>query len=571
MRFSKLLPPVVSQLKGYDRAAFLQDLGAGATVGFVLVPQAMAYALVAGVPPIIGLYTALVPVIVYALIGSSRHLQVGPAAILSLIVAASITPLAGNDPARYLSLAILLSLMAGTIQFCLGAARLGFLANFLSHPVLRGFTMAVAIVIGASQLEYLLGIDVPRSNLAYETVAEVARNIQSVQGATLAIATGCMVVLILINRLNKHIPGALIVVALGAVAVWGLGPAAAGVHTVGRVPSGLPHFHVPAWTSSDVRHLIPGAFTVAFIGLMDSTAVGKAYASQFKYRLNSGQEFMALGLANIIGSFFQSYPAEGGFARTAVSVHAGAGSTLSNLASAAVVAMTLLFLTPLFVYLPNAALAAIIVVAVAGLLDMSEVKFLWRTDRLDFYLMLLTFGATLVLGIEEGILVGITTSLLLVIYQSSRPHTAITGRLPGTSVYRNVERHPDALVSAAIVVYRVDASLYFANAPYVRDEIEDIVVNDRSVRIIIIDAYPINRVDATGAQMLTDLILDLRSRNVSVLFAGVKGPVMDILVPAGVVDLVGESRFFAEIRSAMDAAEDMLPESRHRVDVPSAM
>jgi len=210
------------------------------------------------------------------------------------------------------------------------------------------------------------------------------------------------------------------------------------------------------------------------------------------------------------------------------------------------------------VYLPNAALAAIIVVAVTGLINTDELKFLWRTDRLDFYLMIVTFFATLVLGVEEGILVGISASLLLVIYQSSRPHTAITGRLPGTSVYRNVERHPDALVTAAVVVYRLDASLYFANAPVFRDQIEDIVNDDPEVRIIIIDAYPINRIDATGAQMLHELIVELRSRQVEVLFAGAKGPVMDVLEPAGIVDLVGREHFLSEIRFAMDAAEDIL-------------
>jgi SulP family sulfate permease len=361
--------------------------------------------------------------------------------------------------------------------------------------------------------------------------------------------------------LNRHIPGALVVVSLGALTVWVLGLDRMGVHTVGNVPSGVPHFELPAWSTAEVKALIPAALTVAFIGLMDSTAVAKAYASRFRYKLDSGQEFMALGLANILGSFFQAFPAEGGFARTAVSVRSGAGSTLSNLASALVVAMTLIFLTPLFVYLPNASLAAIIVVAVSALLKTDELRFLWRTDRLDFYLMLVTFASTLVLGIEEGILVGITASLLLVIYQSSRPHTAITGRLPGTSVYRNIERHPDALVTAAVVVYRLDASLYFANAPVFRDQIEDIVADDQEVRIIIIDAYPINRIDATGAQMLTGLVLELRSRNVQVLFAGVKNPVMDVLLPAGVVDLVGRDHFFAEIRPAMDAAEELLEES----------
>ena len=558
MRLPRIELPLIPLLRGFSRAALVRDIGAGATVGVILVPQGMAYALIAGVPPIYGLYTALVPVIVYALAGSSRHLQVGPAAILSLIVASGITPIAGNDPARYLSLAILLSLMAGVIQFSMGAARMGFLANFLSHPVLRGFTMAAAIVIGLTQLEHLLGIEVARSSLVSRMIKEALDHVASTDGATVAISIACIVTLAVLSRWNRHIPGALIVVGLSTAVVWIFGLDQNGVHTVGRVPSGLPHLDIPDWSLTDVQRLIPAALTVAFIGLMDSTAVAKVYASRFRYRLDSGQEFMALGLANIFGSFFQAIPAEGGFARTAVSVRSGAASTLSNLASAIVVAVTLIFLTPLFVYLPNAALAAIIVVAVTGLLNTDEVKFLWRTDRLDFYLMIVTFFATLILGVEEGILVGITSSLLLVIYQSSRPHTAITGRLPGTSVYRNVERHPDALVTAAVVVYRLDASLYFANAPVFRDQIEDIVSDDREVRIIIIDAYPINRIDATGAQMLHELIVDLRSRQVEVLFAGVKGPVMDVLEPAGIVDLVGREHFFSEIRFAMDAAEDIL-------------
>ncbi|HUF10324.1 MAG TPA: sulfate permease [Rhodothermales bacterium] len=563
MRLPRIELPLISLLRGFSRAALVRDIGAGATVGVILVPQGMAYALIAGVPPIYGLYTALVPVIVYALAGSSRHLQVGPAAILSLIVASGIMPIAGNDPERYLSLAILLSLMAGVIQFSMGAARMGFLANFLSHPVLRGFTMAAAIVIGLTQLEHLLGIEVARSSLVSRMIKEALDHIASADGATVAISIACIVTLAVLSRWNRHIPGALIVVGISSAVVWAFGLDQTGVHTVGRVPSGLPHLEIPDWSFTDVQRLIPPALTVAFIGLMDSTAVAKVYASRFRYRLDSGQEFMALGLANIFGSFFQAIPAEGGFARTAVSVRSGAASTLSNLASAVVVAVTLIFLTPLFVYLPNAALAAIIVVAVTGLLNTNEVKFLWRTDRLDFYLMIVTFFATLVLGVEEGILVGISASLLLVIYQSSRPHTAITGRLPGTSVYRNVERHPDALVTAAVVVYRLDASLYFANAPVFRDQIEDIVNDDPEVRIIIIDAYPINRIDATGAQMLHELIVELRSRQVEVLFAGAKGPVMDVLEPAGIVDLVGRDHFLSEIRFAMDAAEGMLHGASH--------
>lgn len=567
MRLPRIELPLISQLRGYNRSAFLGDITAGATVGVVLVPQAMAYALIAGVPPIYGLYTALVPVVVYALAGSSRHLQVGPAAILSLIVASGVTPLAGDDPERYLSLAVLLSLMAGIIQFSLGAARLGFLANFLSQPVLKGFTMAAAIVIGLSQFEHLLGIEVPRSSLVVDMVTNIVRAIDQTHGPTVGIAAACVLTLIVLSRLKRTIPGALVVVILGAAAVWAFGLTDNGLHVVGVVPSGLPRFSVPDWSFRDLQELTPVALTVAFIGLMDSTAVAKVYASKMKYRLNSGQEFIAVGLANILGSFFQAVPAEGGFARTAVSVRAGAASTFSNLVSAGIVVMTLLLLTPLFVYLPNAALAAIIVVAIAGLLDTEEIRFLWHTDRLDFYLMLLTFASTLVLGIEEGILVGIGTSLLLVVYQSSRPHTAITGRLPGTTVYRNVERFPDALITAAVVVYRLDASLYFANAPFFRDQIEDILNSDPQVRVIIIDAYPINRVDASGAQMLRELLLDLKQRGVIVLFAGVKGPVLDVLTPAGIVDLVGRENFLADIRSAMYAAEDFLEDRAPQLDV----
>lgn len=521
----------------------------------MLIPQGMAYALIAGLPAIYGLYAALVPLLVYGVFGTSRQLAVGPVAMVSLLVAAGVGPLAGSDEGRYVELALLLALMVGIIQLLLGLARFGFLVNFLSHPVLSGFTSAAALIIGFSQLKHLLGIDLPRSTAIHEIIRSAVFRLAEASAPTMALGFGAIVALLALKRWKPTFPGALSVVVAGTALVGWLSLESRGVRIVGEVPSGLPGLTVPELDGSDLRALFPVALAISLVGFMESIAVAKVYASRKRYGIDASQELVALGLANVAGAAFQSFPVTGGFSRTAVNAQAGARTTIASLVSTGVIALTLLLLTPLFHDLPNAVLAAIVIVAVAGLVDLGEIRFLFRVNRQDLALLLLTFAATLALGIEEGILVGIVASLVLVIHQSSRPHTAIMGRIPGTTLYRNVERYPEAIRSPGIEVIRMDASLYFGNSLFLRERLQRLVRERPKLRAVVLDAYPMNRIDSTGVATLRASIEDLERQGVRLILAGVKGPVMDALRRARIAEHLGSAAFHHEVHGAMEALE----------------
>ena len=547
--------PLVEQLADYGQAKLQGDLSAGLTVGVMLIPQGMAYALIAGLSPIYGLYASLVPLVVYALFGSSRQLAVGPVAMVSLLVAAAVAPMAEGQPEVYVGLALLLSLMVGVLQFGLGLARFGFLVNFLSHPVLSGFTSAAAFIIGLSQLKHLLGIELPRSNYIHEILWAAAGKIGATDPITLAVGLGSVALLVGLRWWNEAIPGALVAVAGTTLTVWALGLHEAGVAIVGSVPSGLPAPSTPPLDWGTIQQLAPSALAIGLVGFMESIAVAKVYASRHRYEVDANQELVGLGLANIAGAFFSAYPTTGGFSRTAVNDEAGAKTNLAGLVSAGVIALTLLFLTPLFYYLPKAVLAAIIMVAVFGLIEWREALHLWRVDRQDFALMMLTFVATLGLGIETGILTGVIVSLIVVIYQSSTPHTAIMGRLPGTETYRNLNRNPKALTKSEIVVVRMDANLYFATVEPFRDLMLTVDAEGEALRAIVVDMYPVNQIDSTGVDALAEVIETCRRQGIALYLAGVKGPVRDVLDRAGLSEDLGPERFFLEVHDAVEAAE----------------
>jgi SulP family sulfate permease len=547
--------PLLSQLADYDRDQLRGDLSAGLTVGVMLIPQGMAYALIAGLPPIYGLYASLAPLVVYALFGTSRQLAVGPVAMVSILVAAAVGPIAGGDAALYIGLALLLSLMVGLLQFGLGVARFGFLVNFLSHPVLSGFTSAAAVIIGVSQLKHLLGIDLPRSHLVHEILWAAVTHLGSVHGPTLALGLASMALLLALRWWAPSLPGALVVVAGATLGTWALGLQESGVAIVGGVPGGLPSPSMPPLHWGYVQQLAPSALAIALVGFMESIAVAKVYAGRHRYEVDANRELIGLGLANVAGAFFSAYPTTGGLSRTAVNDAAGARTTLAALVSAGIIGLTLLFLTPLFYFLPKAVLAAIVMVAVAGLVDGNEARYLWRVDRRDFALMGLTFLATLTLGIEQGILVGVIVSLIVVIYESSTPHTALMGRLPNTETYRNLKRNPEAMTRSHVVVVRMDANLYFATASPFRDLVLDLDVKDPALRAIVVDMYPVNQIDSTATHTLRKVIETCRRNGVRLYLAGVKGPVKDVLDAAGLSDELGPDRFFLEVHDAVEAAE----------------
>ena len=558
------LLPIAGQLETYGREKLTGDLSAGLTVGVMLIPQGMAYALIAGLPPIYGLYASLVPLVIYALFGTSRQLAVGPVAMVSLLVAAAVGPIAGGDTQLYIGLALLLSLMVGLLQFGLGLARFGFLVNFLSHPVLAGFTSAAALIIGLSQLKHLLGISIERSHYIHEILWTAVQKAGAVDPMTLALGLGSIALLVGLQWWKKSFPGALAAVVVTTLATWGFGLHEMGVAIVGSVPSGLPAPTMPPMDAGAVGNLVPSApsaLAIGLVGFMESIAVAKVYAARHRYEVDANKELVGLGLANVAGAFFSAYPTTGGFSRTAVNDQAGAQTNLAAIFSAGIIALTLLFLTPLFYFLPKAVLAAIVMVAVFGLIEWEEVVHLWHVDRTDLALMGVTFTATLGLGIEQGILTGVIVSLIAVIYQTSQPHTAIMGRLPDTSTYRNLRRNPEALTKSHVVVVRMDANLYFANASAFKDLVLEADVKSPALQTIVIDMYPVNRIDSTGVEALEEVIETCRRHGVTVLLAGVKGPVRDVLDDAGVSNDLGVDNFFLEVHAAVQRAEAIAEES----------
>jgi sulfate permease, SulP family len=544
--------PIVETLRSYNRDKFSGDLSAGVTVAIMLVPQGMAYAILAGMPPVYGLYASIIPLLLYAIFGTSRQLAVGPVAMVSLLVIAGVGELADVGSDRFIHLAIMTALGVGVFQFLMGIFRMGFMVNFLSHPVLSGFTSAAAIIIGASQIKNLLGLELPRSKQVFEIFDAAIRNAGSIEPFTAIIGVGSIVTIVLLRKWKKTFPSALIVVVIGTILTAFFGLQAHGVTVVGEVPTGLPSFELPGLSIDDYTALFPIILVISLVSYMESIAVAKAIATKRGYKVDANQELIALGGANIGGALFQSFPVTGGFSRTAVNDQAGARTTIASVITALLIGLTVLFLTPLFYYLPNAVLAAIIMVAVAGLFDAREMVHLWKTDKKDLAMLAVTFLATLFLGIEEGIAIGVVLSIILVIYSSTRPHVAEIGRLGSTTNFRNIDRYPEARVDDDILLYRFDSNLYFANVEYFRESLEErISRRGDELELVILDASAIINIDSTGIHALMELIRDLKLRKITFYIAGVIGPVRDKMKTCGITELMGEENFFFDVNDAV--------------------
>ena len=562
------LIPALDWIPQYNRQQLRGDLLAGVTVGVMLIPQGMAYAMLAGMPPIYGLYASLIPLVIYALLGTSRQLAVGPVAMVALLISSGVGQLAAISSDEYIALTLLLTLMVGAIQALLGIFRLGLLVNFLSHPVISGFTSAAALIIGFSQLKHLLGIPIPRSHHIHTILFQAVGKWDQVHWPTLLLGAVAIVLILVLKRVHKLIPGPLVAVVLGTVAVVVAGLDQSGMQIVGTVPEGLPGYSAPLSGFNRWQELFPIALTIALVGFMESIAVAKAIQARHKnYQIDSNKELIGLGMANVIGSFFQSFPVTGGFSRTAVNDQAGAQTGMASILSAILIAVTLLFLTPLFYYLPKAVLAAIIMVAVFGLVDWKEAVHLWKTDKKDGLLLLLTFLATLSLGIEAGIGVGVLASVLMTLYKSAYPHIAILGQLPDSDHFRNIKRYPQAKELANIRIIRFDAQLFYANAGIFKERILQSIAqrSERNVETVILDASGINALDSTGVHMLRDLHEDMRNRSLRLVFAGVKGPVRDALQRNGLIPELGPAHFYFSVSDAVAAIRgDHFPEEYRR-------
>jgi SulP family sulfate permease len=520
----------------------------------MLVPQAMGYALLAGLPPIHGLYAAVAPLILYAVLGTSRHLAVGPVAMDSILVAGAVGAIAVIGTENYILVAAALGMMVGAIQAGLGFLRAGFLVNFLSRPVVAGFTAAAALIIAASQLGHLLGVDLPRTHHVHRVVWGAIQSASDWSWPTLVIGALSIAALVVSKKRLPRFPAALFVVVASTLAVWALGLSTRGVSIVGEVPAGLPGFSLPSVDSEILTLLIPAAATIALVSFMEAISVGRVFAQANRYDIHPNRELIALGFANLAGGATGGYPIAGGFSRSAVNVRAGARTQLAALVTCAVVVITLLAFTRAFFYLPKAALSAIIVAAVAGLIDIPGAAEVYRVKRADFYLLVLTFFATLSLGIQWGILVGIAASVLLFLVRTTRPYFAVLGRIPESQTYLNAARHPHAETLPGIILVRVDAQFYFGNVSFLKETVRKLVRDsDTPVRYFVLEAAGVNDLDSAAAATLAELDEELASQGVRLVLTRIKGPVRDVLHRAGLLEkLASEGRVYLSTHRAIE-------------------
>lgn len=519
-------------LAGYRREQLPGDLTAGLIVTVMLIPQSLAYALLAGLPPEVGLYASILPLLAYAALGSSMTLAVGPVAVASLMTASALQPLAAAGSPEYAALAVTLALLSGLMLLAFGLLRLGFLAHLLSHPVISGFITGSALLIAIGQARHLLGVSSGGGN-AVEQLVSLVRALPDTRPVTAAIGLGAVAALVLARRTlgqrlaGKLAPMAVVVLATAATAFWQL-DRSAGVRIVGEVPAGLPALGLtlPGW--GETLALLVPALLISLVGFVESVSVAQSLALRRRERIQPDRELLGLGAANLASALSGGYPVTGGFARSVVNFSAGARTPLAGVVSAALMAVVLAALTGWFHYLPHAVLAATIVVAVWNLIDLQALREAWHYDRADALALLATAAGVLLLGVEAGILAGVALSLGVLVWRASRPHMAVIGRLPGTEHFRNVERH-DVETRPGLLALRVDENLFFANMPRVEERIAADLAADPSVQRVLLVCSGVNQIDTTALGVLSDLEARLAEQGIRLQLAEVKGPVMDRL------------------------------------------
>lgn len=552
--------PFLKWLPNYSRSLWYGDIIAGLTVGVLLIPQGMAYALIAGLPPVFGLYAALMPQVVYAFLGTSRQLAVGPVAMDSLMVAAGLGALQVSGLENYIAMALFLSFFMGAVQLLLGVLKMGFLVNFLSKPVISGFTSAAAVVIGLSQLKHLLGFTIQGSSQLHVMLIQLFEALDKIHILTLGIGATGVILLVLLKKYVPKLPSALVLVILGILLVYFLKLEDFGVKVVGNIPKGLPNFQAPKLDEIPFLELIPLSVTLALVAFMEAISVSKSLEEKEKnYEVDANQELIALGAANMIGSFFQAYPTTGGFSRTAVNNQAGANTGMASWVSAIVVGLTLLFLTPLFYYLPKAVLGAMILVAVSKLFDVNYPIQLWKQNKDEFFLLLGTFIVTLFMGITQGILLGVIASLILMVYRTSQPHIAVLARIEGSDYFKNIHRFNNLKERDDLLIIRFDAQLFFGNKDYFKKKLDALIEPKKdTLKAIVLNAESISYIDNSANAMLIQYIETLKNQNIQLFIAGAIGPTRDVLFHNGIVKVLGKENLFVRTYEAVDCFDGIV-------------
>jgi sulfate permease, SulP family len=546
--------PVARELPAYRGGTLRRDLLAGVTVAALALPAAMAYAELAGLSPVAGLYALLLPTVAYTLLGSSRQVIVGPEGSIAALVATAVAPLAAGDPAQYGFLAALLALLVGAVFLVARLVRLGWAADYFSRAVLIGYLHGVAVVLIVGQLGKLLGLDIDaRDPLAQ--LAELAREASGLSATTLAVGALCLAALLLLRWRVPGIPGPLVVVVLAIAASATLGLAASGVAVVGEIPSGLPGLQVPALRLGDVLDLLPAALGIFLVSFADEILTARSFAGRHGQHVQADTELAAMGAANLAAGLTQGFPIGASSSRTAVNDQMGGRTQLAGLLGAGAIAVVLVFLTAPMQYLPKATLGAVIVAAAIGLIDPAAWRGLARTSRVEVAIAAVTLAGVVAVGVLEALLVAVALSIVDVARRSATPHDAVLGWVERLDRYGDVRLHPRAQVTPGVLVYRLDDRLFFANAHYVQGRVREAIHGaPTSVRWLVFDAEALTHVDATGADALGELIRSLRREGITFVFARLKQPMRRTLRQVGVLDLVGERRVHPTVRAAVAAA-----------------
>ena len=541
-RLSKILP-IFDWGRTYNQLTFTNDLVAAVIVTVMLIPQSLAYALLAGLPPEMGLYASILPIVLYAIFGTSRVLAVGPVAVVSLLTAAAVGKIAIPGTPEYIAAAITLAFMSGIILLGLGLFRLGFLANFLSHPVITGFVTASGIIIAASQMKHIFGVNADGHNIL-EIATSLRESIIELNWITLLIGSLTTVFLLWVRKgflplllkigLNQRVSdifakaGPIIAIVATTLIAWSFSLTERGVKVVGEVPQGLPPISLPSFSMDIWTSLIGSAILMSLIGFIESISIARTLAATKRQRIDPDQELIGLGAANVGAAFTSGFPVTGGFSRSVVNYDAGAETPAAGAFTAIGLGVASIFLTTLIFYLPKATLAATIIVAVLALVDFSILKKTWIYSKADFAAVAATMSVTLIMGVELGVIAGVLISILSHVYKSSRPHIAIVGQVPGTEHYRNVLRH-DVLVNPQVLTIRVDESLYFANTRFLEDRIYSEVAKQSEIKHVILMCSAVNAIDMSALESLELINERLKLGGIKFHLSEVKGPVMDKL------------------------------------------
>jgi sulfate permease, SulP family len=544
--------PILNWSKEYNRSLFMSDFVAAIIVTIMLIPQSLAYALLAGLPAEVGLYASILPLMAYTIFGSSRFLSVGPVAVVSLMTAAAVGNFALQNTAEYLAIAVALAWISGGILIVMGLLRLGIMANFLSHPVISGFITASGLIIAASQLKHILGIESSGHNL-FDIVLNLLAHRDQAHGPTVLLGISTLLFLLWVRRYFKPLlltlglsnfmadivakAGPVLAVVVTIFITWFYDLELLGVRIVGEVPTGLPSLQLPQFDSELWQQLFISALLISIVGFVESVSVAQTLAAKRRQRISPDQELIGLGASNIASAISGGFPVTGGFSRSVVNFDAGAATPAAGAFTAIGIALAAIFLTPLIYFLPKATLAATIIVAVLSLVDFQALKRTWQYSRNDFIAMLATIVLTLIEGVEIGIMTGVGLSLLLYLYRTSKPHSAIVGRVPGTEHFRNIDRF-EVETCKKILTLRIDESLYFANARYLEDLIYEQVANNPELKHFILMCPAVNLIDASALESLEAINQRLKDSGVLFYLSEVKGPVMD---------QIRRSRFLSEL------------------------